>query len=122
MGLARGFPEAEPHRQAFLLAREVGLHRTVHAGEDAGSSSVRKALDRLAAERIGHGVRTQEDSELVSRVAATFVTMEMCPRSNVQNEKYLYWRGHSHNGGSGAQTKPKRGRAAHRHPLSAANG
>jgi adenosine deaminase len=78
------FPDAEPHRQAFLAAREAGLHRTVHAGENAGPSSVRQALDRLGAERIGHGVRAEEDPALVSRVAETFVPLEMCPRSNVQ--------------------------------------
>ncbi len=79
-----GFPDAEPHRRAFLAARDAGLHRTVHAGENAGPSSVRQALDRLGAERIGHGVRTEEDTELVSRVAESFVPLEMCPRSNVQ--------------------------------------
>ena len=46
-----GFPDAEPHRQAFLLAQEAGLHRTVHAGENGGPSNVRQALDRLAAGR-----------------------------------------------------------------------
>ena len=79
-----GLPDAEPHRQAFLLARETGLHRTVHAGENAGPPSVRQALDRLGAERIGHGVRVEEDSELVSHLAETVVPLEMCPRSNVQ--------------------------------------
>ncbi len=79
-----GHPDAEPHRRAFLVAREAGLHRTVHAGENAGPSSVKQALDRLGAERIGHGVRVEEDSELVSRVAETLVPLEMCPRSNVQ--------------------------------------
>jgi adenosine deaminase len=78
------FPEAAPHVAAFRVARDAGLRLTVHAGENAGASSVREALDLLGAERIGHGVRVEEDPALVERVAAERVALDMCPRSNVQ--------------------------------------
>jgi adenosine deaminase len=79
-----GHPEAEPHAPAFRLAREAGLRRTVHAGENSGARSMREALDLLGAERIGHGVRIEEDPALVDRVAAEAIALDMCPRSNVQ--------------------------------------
>jgi adenosine deaminase len=79
-----GFPSALPHRDAFALAREAGLHRTVHAGENGGADCVREALDLLRAERIGHGVRVVQDESLVARVIAEAVALEMCPHSNVQ--------------------------------------
>jgi adenosine deaminase len=78
------FPDASPHREAFALAAEAGLHRTVHAGENGGAASVRQALDLLGAERIGHGVRVIEDPALVDRIAADGIALDMCPRSNVQ--------------------------------------
>lgn len=79
-----GHPDAAAHAAAFRLARDAGLHRTAHAGENAGAPSIRQALDLLGAERIGHGVRVTEDPALVERVAAEGVALDMCPRSNVQ--------------------------------------
>ena len=78
------FPRAAPHAAAFALARDAGLRRTVHAGENGGAEHVREAIEVLGAERIGHGVRVIEDDTLVERVIADAVALEMCPRSNVQ--------------------------------------
>jgi adenosine deaminase len=79
-----GFPAAAPHAPAFRLAREAGLRLTAHAGENAGAASVREVLELLGAERIGHGVRIEEDPPLVEEIARRRVTLDMCPRSNVQ--------------------------------------
>jgi adenosine deaminase len=73
-----------PHAEAFALAKREGLRRTVHAGEAAGAESIREAIDLLGAERIGHGVRIEESSELQERAKATRLPLEMCPLSNVQ--------------------------------------
>jgi adenosine deaminase len=78
------YPSAAPHREAFALAADAGLHRTVHAGENGGAACVADALDVLGAQRIGHGARVVEDAALVDRVTRDAVTLEMCPRSNVQ--------------------------------------
>jgi adenosine deaminase len=79
-----GHPDATPHVAAFRVAREAGLHLTAHAGENAGARGVRDALDMLGVERVGHGVRIEEDPSLVDRVAGEGVALDMCPRSNVQ--------------------------------------
>ncbi len=73
-----------PHAEAFALAKREGLRRTVHAGEAAGADSIREAIDLLGAERIGHGVRIEESSELQERAKAARLPLEMCPLSNVQ--------------------------------------
>jgi adenosine deaminase len=83
-----------PHRAAFRLAREAGLRRTVHAGEAAGPASVREALDELFAERIGHGVRMEQDPDLVEHVRARAIPLEMCPKSNVQTRAAASLVGH----------------------------
>jgi adenosine deaminase len=83
-----------PHRAAFQLAREAGVRRTVHAGEAAGPASVRQALDELFAERIGHGVRVEQDRELVEHVRVRAIPLEMCPKSNVQTRAAASLAGH----------------------------
>lgn len=79
--------EAGVDRRAFGWAldraRAAGLASLPHAGEGDGPASVRAALDRLRADRIGHGVRAVEDPALVERLADEGVPLEVCPSSNV---------------------------------------
>jgi adenosine deaminase len=75
-------PAAEFER-AFSIAGRAGLLLVPHAGELLGAASVTATLDRLHADRIGHGVRAVEDPEVVKRLAAGGVTLEVCPSSNV---------------------------------------
>lgn len=70
--------------EAFERARALGLHTVAHAGEEGPASYVRSALDDLGVERIDHGVRAEEDSELVDRLVAEQVPLTMCPLSNVK--------------------------------------
>jgi adenosine deaminase len=68
---------------AFRIAARAGLLAVPHGGELAGPASVRACLDVLAADRIGHGVRSTEDPSLVRRLALAGTTLEVCPTSNV---------------------------------------
>jgi adenosine deaminase len=70
-------------RDAFTRARSAGLRITVHAGEWAGPESVWGAIRQLYAERIGHGVRSQEDPELIRFLREEAITLEICPTSNI---------------------------------------
>ena len=74
---------AEEFGRAFGIAERAGLLLVPHGGELAGPASVTATLDRLHADRIGHGVRSVEDPEVVKRLAAAGVTLEVCPSSNV---------------------------------------
>jgi adenosine deaminase len=68
---------------AFRIAARAGLLSVPHGGELAGPSSVRACLDELHADRIGHGVAAAQDGLLMRRIAASGVTLEVCPSSNV---------------------------------------
>ncbi len=70
-------------KDAYALARRMGFRLTAHAGEDTGPRNVWSALDDLGVERIGHGVTAIQDKELVRRLAADRVTLEMCISSNL---------------------------------------
>ena len=65
----------------FKKAREYGIPYTIHAGEADGPDSVKKAIE-FGAHRIGHGVRSFEDDELVELINKKGIPLEMCPTSN----------------------------------------
>ncbi|WP_069131698.1 adenosine deaminase [Rhodohalobacter halophilus] len=77
-----GFP-IDNHKNAFEYARSHGISTTAHAGEAAGPESVRETLDYFKPARIGHGVRSIEDSELMKRLIEDQIHLEICPTSNV---------------------------------------
>jgi len=74
----------EPFREHFRVARQEGLHRVAHAGEHEGPDSIRSALEVCEPERIGHGIRSVDDVELLEQLAARQIPLEICPTSNVQ--------------------------------------
>ena len=69
--------------EVYARAREAGLHTVAHAGEEGPASYIRDSLDLLGAERIDHGVRCLEDTELVARLVRDRVCLTVCPNSNV---------------------------------------
>ena len=68
---------------AFVKARDLGLGRTVHAGEGRPPSEIREAVLELHAQRIGHGTSLLEDETLVDVLLERGVTLEACLTSNV---------------------------------------
>jgi adenosine deaminase len=64
-------------------AKELGVHRTAHAGEEGDPSYIAGALDSLGVARIDHGVRLREDPGLMRRVVDEGVLLTVCPLSNV---------------------------------------
>ena len=81
-GPERGFPP-RVHHEAVQMARDAGVHVTLHAGEGCCPEHIQEALD-LGAERIGHGVYLKEDKAAEKRVAAQGIPLEVCPTSNLQ--------------------------------------
>lgn len=68
---------------AFQRAAELGIGRTVHAGEGRPAEEIRVAVERLHAQRIGHGTTLLDDPSIVELVIERGVTIEACPTSNV---------------------------------------
>ena len=81
-GNEAGFP-TDNFRDLFARARELNIPFTIHAGETDCAESVRVAIE-MGARRIGHGVRSIEDDELVSLLARRGIALELCPISNIQ--------------------------------------
>jgi adenosine deaminase len=77
------FP-SRPFTPLFKEAQQVGLGITVHAGEWASAFGVQEAILELFADRIGHGVRTLENSEILQLVRDRKIAFEVCLTSNLQ--------------------------------------
>jgi adenosine deaminase len=77
------FPAA-PFAPLFKRAADHGLGITIHAGEAGGAANVREAVEILQAQRIGHGIRSIEDSHVVQLLRQRNVALEVCPTSNLQ--------------------------------------
>jgi adenosine deaminase len=81
----------ELFREVFALAHKHAIPVTIHAGEAAGASNVYEAIKNLGASRIGHGIRVQENPDILDMVLKQQIPLEMCPVSNIQTKAVASW-------------------------------
>lgn len=77
--------KSEPFYALFNEAKQAGLHVTIHAGEWGPAENIREAIEKLGAERIGHGVRVLEDESVVALAKERGIVFEVCVTSNYQS-------------------------------------
>ena len=80
--------------QTFNMLKENNFPITVHAGEWDGPKSIRDAIELLHPKRLGHGVRSIEDPELVSLIRDSDIILEICPTSNIATRIYKNYESH----------------------------
>src|SRR3978361_270196 len=68
---------------AFRIAERAGLLLVPHGGDLAGPDHSPRCVEELHADRLGHGVRSVEDPDLLDLVVRRGITLEVCPISNV---------------------------------------
>ncbi|MGR2826205.1 adenosine deaminase [Acinetobacter sp. 1124_18A] len=78
-----GHPPAKFER-VFAKAREEGFLIVAHAGEEGPPEYVWEALDLLKVNRIDHGVRSEEDEQLMARLINEKMPLTVCPLSNLK--------------------------------------
>ena len=76
-------PYTDVIRSVFAAAAAAGLRCVPHAGETTGPDTVWEAVNFLHAERIGHGIRSLDDTALVSYLAERQLPVDVSPTSNV---------------------------------------
>lgn len=74
----------EKFQRVFERCKDLGFRLVAHAGEEGPAAYVRDALDLLHVERIDHGVRSEEDPALLSRLRQEAVPLTVCPLSNLR--------------------------------------
>lgn len=80
-GMEVGYPPGR-FADAFTYVRDAGARLSIHAGETDGPHSVRAALE-VGSERIGHGVTSIRDDDLVRHLADEQIVLEISPTSNI---------------------------------------
>lgn len=70
--------------EVYRYAARHGLRLTAHAGETIGPESVWGALRVLKAERIGHGLNSWKDRELLAHLVQQQIPVEVSVSSNVR--------------------------------------
>ncbi len=78
--------EAGTNPEEFLglieMARDGGLHITVHSGEETDAEHVRRTIEILGAERIGHGVKCWGNDEMIQLIKERGIHLELSVTSN----------------------------------------
>lgn len=70
--------------QLWEQVRKAGKETKAHAGEYGDAGYVREVIDVLGVKRIQHGIAAIQDPQLVSRLAAEGIVLDICPISNVK--------------------------------------
>lgn len=78
------FPN-ELFKKEFEEINKLGIPLTIHSGEAAGSESVSSAL-KFGAARIGHGIHSIEDKNVIKELIKRGVCLEICPKSNLDTK------------------------------------
>ncbi len=78
-----GHPPAK-FQAVFERAATLGLKCVAHAGEEGPPEYIREAVELLKVDRIDHGNRCLEDSDLVKELAHAQTPLTVCPQSNLR--------------------------------------
>lgn len=68
----------------FDRARAEGFRVVAHAGEEGPPEYIWEAINLLKVERIDHGVRCDEDPQLIEYLRKSQIPLTVCPVSNVR--------------------------------------
>lgn len=74
----------EKFERVFAKAKQLGLLRVAHAGEEGPPEYVWGALNILDVDRVDHGVRSIEDAVLVENLKTLHMPLTVCPLSNIK--------------------------------------
>ncbi len=66
----------------IMKAKEAGLKVTIHSGEDTPASYVKETIELANPNRIGHGIHSIEDPQVVELIKERGITLETNPWSN----------------------------------------
>ena len=80
--------------ETFDMLNKENFPITVHAGEWDGPENIRNAIKLLHPTRLGHGVRSIEDPDLVKEIIDKDIVLEVCPTSNIATKIYKDYQDH----------------------------
>jgi adenosine deaminase len=85
----------EKFTQVFRMAKDLGLKRVAHAGEEGPAEYVWGAINALDVHRIDHGVRSIEDPNLIDFLKQSQHPLTVCPLSNTKLKVFQHMQEHN---------------------------
>ena len=85
----------EKFARVFAKAKQLGLKRVAHAGEEGPPAYVWGATHTLEVDRVDHGVRSIEDPALVAHLVANNIPLTVCPLSNTKLKVFAHMSEHN---------------------------
>ena len=85
----------EKFTQVFKMAKELGLKRVAHAGEEGPPEYIWGAIQALDVQRIDHGVRSIEDPSLIKHLIESQHPLTVCPLSNIKLKVFDHIQDHN---------------------------
>lgn len=82
-------------KNVFEKAILYGFKTVAHAGEEGPPEYIKEAIDLLKVSRIDHGVRIDENYELVQKVIEKQIPLTVCPLSNVKLRIFSQMKDHN---------------------------
>ena len=73
------------HAPLFHEAKKAGLGITIHTGEEGSLDEIRYVVREIKPDRIGHGLLSVKDAELMKEIRKNNIVLEICPTSNLRN-------------------------------------
>lgn len=89
--------EPQAFSSLFQKAKSHGLHVTVHSGETPhphAGQRIRDSIEKLGAERIGHGVQAIRDLSTIDFLRTHKIPLEVCPWSNYLTQAFPQLKDH----------------------------
>lgn len=72
------------HAELVQRAHDAGLGVTIHTGEEGRVEDMWEVVEYLRPHRIGHGILSANDEQLMRRIAGDGIVLEICPTSNLR--------------------------------------
>ena len=69
--------------ELFEEAKRNGLGTTIHTGEDGSVEEMKQVVGNFPLDRIGHGVKSAWDEDLMAQLVEKNIVLEICPTSNL---------------------------------------
>ncbi len=68
----------------YQEATKKGLKTTIHTGEEGSVEEMKKVIEALPLNRIGHGIKAHLDKKLMKKLRDLDICLEICPTSNLK--------------------------------------
>ncbi|MCX7955814.1 MAG: adenosine deaminase [Patescibacteria group bacterium] len=77
--------------ELFSFVKKQGLKTTFHTGEFTSVEEVWQVIEKIKPDRIGHGIASINDKELMKEIAKRKIVLEICPTSNIKTQVVSSW-------------------------------